>query len=67
MGVFDGVLMLANEEPDLLKTVLAVLDIDAGGEEVLRGEILTASEDRRLMLATDSGDRCVDVPLETDS
>jgi mono/diheme cytochrome c family protein len=66
MGVFDGVLMLANEEPDLLKTVLAVLDIDAGGEEVLRGEILTAGEDRRLMLATDSGDRCVDVPLETD-
>jgi len=65
-GVFDGVLMLANDAPDLLKTALAVLDIDVDGEEVLRGEILTASDDRRLMLATATGDRCVDVPLDTD-
>ncbi len=65
-GVFDGVLMLANDAPDLLKTALAVLDIDAEGQEVLRGEIMTAGEDRRLMLATDVGDRCVDMPLDAD-
>ncbi len=66
MGLFDGVLMLANDAPDVLKTALAILDIDADGEEVLRGEILTAGDDRRLMLATDTGDQCVDVPLRTD-
>jgi len=65
-GVFDGVLTLANDAPDLLKTALAILDIDVDGEEVLRGEILTAGEDRRLMLAAATGDRCVDVPLDTD-
>lgn len=65
-GLFDGVLMLANDAPDVLKTALAILDIDADGEEVLRGEILTAGEERRLMLATDTGDQCVDVPLGTD-
>ena len=66
MGLFDGVLMLANDAPDVLKTALAILDIDADGEEVLRGEILTAGDDRRLVLATDTGDQCVDVPLGTD-
>jgi mono/diheme cytochrome c family protein len=66
MGAFDGVLMLANDAPDLLKTVLAILDLDFDAEDVLRGEILTAGEDRRLMVATDTGDRCVDVPLDAD-
>ncbi|NND37144.1 MAG: hypothetical protein HKN81_08410 [Gammaproteobacteria bacterium] len=65
-GAFDGVLMLANDAPDLLKTVLAILDVDIDGEEVLRGEVLTAGADRRLMVATTTADRCVDVPLDTD-
>ncbi len=66
MGAFDGVLTLANDMPDLLKTVLAILDVDIDGEDVLRGEVLTAGTERRLMVATAIGDRCVDVPLDTD-
>jgi len=66
MGAFDGVLTLANDTPDLLKTVLAILDVDIDGEDVLRGEVLTAGTERRLMVATAIGDRCVDVPLDTD-
>lgn len=66
MGVFDGVLMLSDTDPDVLKTALAILDLDIDRNDVLRGEILTAGDDRRLMLATDTGDRCVDVPGDTD-
>ncbi|MGI9344301.1 MAG: PKD domain-containing protein, partial [Gammaproteobacteria bacterium] len=66
MGLFDGVLMLSDSDPDRLKTVLAILDLDVSDDDVLRGQILTAGDDRRLMVATETGDRCVDVPTDTD-
>lgn len=63
VGHFDGVVMLSNSEPDLLKTSLIVLDPGADTGEPISGEILSVlPEDRTLLLLTDAMERCVSVP-----
>lgn len=63
----DGVLLLSDVEPDLLKTALIVLDVDLTIADKFSGEILTVDASQRsLVMATNVGDRCVEVPPDTE-
>ena len=60
-----GVIALSNEDVDLIKTAVLVLDLEGPGVERLRGVIREIDDEaRRLELAEldASGSQCVDVP-----
>ncbi|MEJ2139679.1 MAG: DUF4382 domain-containing protein [Gammaproteobacteria bacterium] len=63
-GLFDGVVTLVNGGSGLLRLALAVIDTNPRGEDILLGTILTPAMDNQLMLATATGDQCVDVPAD---
>ncbi|MDH3491461.1 MAG: PKD domain-containing protein [Gammaproteobacteria bacterium] len=60
-----GRLVLSDADPDVLKTVLIVLDLAPSRDEVLRGEISTLN-DGGFTLITDMGDRCVATDDDTE-
>ena len=64
-GYFEGRLVLSDDDPDVLRTALIVLEIAPEGDEVLRGEIATVHDDG-LVLMTDQGDRCVETEDDTE-
>jgi hypothetical protein len=64
----DGIVVPSlDDSNDSFKAALIVLDVANVEETMLTGEIMTAdSESQSLVLATDAGDRCVNVDDATD-
>ncbi|MGB5248556.1 MAG: DUF4382 domain-containing protein [Gammaproteobacteria bacterium] len=57
----DGVLSLSNEDPDLLRAALLIVDLDTESEDLLRGTVADVNvADGSLLVTTEGGDRCVD-------
>jgi hypothetical protein len=57
----DGVLSLSNEDPDLLRAALLIVDLDEEAEDLLRGVVADVDPDAgTLLLTVDGIERCVD-------
>jgi hypothetical protein len=57
----DGVLSLSNEDPDLLRAALLIVDFDTEGEDLLRGIVADVNvTDGSLLVTAEGGDQCVD-------
>ena len=57
----DGVLSLSNEDPDLLRAALLIVDFDDEAEDLLRGVVADVDPAAgSLLLTVDGVDRCVD-------
>jgi hypothetical protein len=57
----DGVLSLSNEDPDLLRAALLIVDLDEEAEDLLRGVVADVDPDAgTLLLTVDGVERCVD-------
>jgi hypothetical protein len=61
-ALVDSVLAISDSGPDILRTSLVILDVDAGSEEqVLTGQVVSVSTATgQLIVASPLGDRCVD-------
>ena len=63
----EGVVSLSNVDVDTLNAILVIISPDLSEEESLQGDILDIDADEReLLISTDIGDRCVQLPLATD-
>lgn len=57
----DGVLSLSNEDPDLLRAALLIVDFDDEAEDLLRGVVADVDPDAGILyLTVDGSERCVD-------
>ena len=57
----DGVLSLSNEEPDLLRAALLIVDFDDEAEDLLRGVVADVDPNAGILyLTVDGVERCVD-------
>ena len=57
----DGVLSLSNEDPDLLRAALLIVDLDEEAEDLLRGVVADVDPDAGILyLTVDGVERCVD-------
>lgn len=58
----EGVIDLSNSTDDVLRAIAVLLDSDDLSEDSLEGDILSIdTENRELMVDTESGDRCVNL------
>jgi len=57
----DGVLSLSNEDPDLLRAALLIVDFDDEAEDLLRGVVADVDPGAGILyLTVDGAERCVD-------